>query len=149
MQMEKEFTKQKARESRQKVKAEAAKKLWEEKILKENGLWDKKGNGDDDETKSEQSEAESVAASEASVEEVTENVHESEMSEEEFNKHVMELKEEKFLAQRNPFRYHREMKSYDRMKLAMKLSLGMKGVVTQRHMKFTTCEIRYNIVLLI
>lgn len=51
---------------------------------------------------------------------------EDEMDDVEFKQHVLEMKENKFIKQRNPAQYHRELPRYDRMKLALMLHFGMK-----------------------
>jgi hypothetical protein len=130
VQMEKEFNKIALKALRVQAKEEETKKRWEEKILREAGMLqvDEKGD-DDDETKSEKS----VEESEGEAEAFGVVLDKDDMTEEEFIKHINEMKEEKFAKQRNPFRFHRQIKTYDRMKLALKLSLGMKGVVRSRH----------------
>jgi hypothetical protein len=54
---------------------------------------------------------------------------EDEMDDVEFKQHVLEMKEKKFFKQRNPAQYYKEMSRYNRMKLALKMHLGIKGEV--------------------
>ena len=51
---------------------------------------------------------------------------EDEMEDVEFKQYVLEMKENKFIKQRNPAQYHRELPRYDRMKLALMMHFGMK-----------------------
>ena len=50
-----------------------------------------------------------------------------ELDEAEFKQRILEIQEQKYVKQRNPIKYHREMPSYDRSKMALKLAMGYKG----------------------
>lgn len=139
--IEMEWTKATMKKLREEQRKEALQKRWEKKILMENGILleleakrmkeakQNKVEGDDEEgneeTASEKaSETQSIA--EVEEEEEEENIKQTgELDDEEFAILVMEMKETKLIKQRNPWRSHKEVSMYDRMKLALKFSMGM------------------------